>query len=136
MVYHMYDNEEYHPKAIRVLYSKAKFTNGTWLKCSGDFMCPKPYQYFKHLLTFPVSRGGKTTHWYGCKIDNKIGLTEPGVTHFDFYYAARNKWGYVYFFVKLPDDLPDGDELMLDVWNVDSEDIYIDNVSPDLYKNK
>ena len=137
-VYHMFDDEEYHPKKIVITYNRSQFGNADWLKCSGTFLCTKPFLYYKHMFTLDILRGEKTISWYGCQIDNKIGLTEPNAPkdQFYLYHSALNKWGNVYFLVKIPKDIIDGDKIRLDVWNLPKQEIYFDNICLELYKDK
>jgi len=137
-VYHMQDDEEYHPKTIIVKYNKELFRGTDWLKCSGTFLCTRPYLYFKHILTLDIRRGEKTISWSGCKIDNKIGLADSGANsnEYSLSHLFLNKWGNVYFFVKVPQGLVDGDQIRLDVWNIGKQEMFFDNICLELYKNK
>ncbi len=136
--FHMRDDEEYHPVKVLVTYNKQQFDGAQWIKCSGMFMCTKPYLYFKHLFTLDIARGGKTLSWAGCKIDNKIGLAEPGAPKgwAAFSHNELNKWGQVYFYIKVPGDLNDGDNIRLEVWNIGKQEIYFDNICLELYRGK
>ncbi len=137
-VYHMAADEEYHPGTIKVLYSKERFRDATWLKCSGYFLCTKQYQYYKHLLTLGIQRNEETICWNGLKIDNKIGLggVYDSRKNYSLNHMLLNSWGYVYYFVKIPDNIHDGDKITLDVWNIGKQDLYIDNLCLELYRDK
>ncbi len=137
-VYHMADDEEYHPKNITVTYHRELFKNAQWIRCSGKFMCPKLYAYHKHLLTLDLVRNGKTYSWTGCKIDNKIGLAEPGVNpaEFTFSHNALNRWGEVHFFIKIPPEIVEGDLIRLDIWNIGKQEMYMDDTCLELYGDK
>ena len=137
-VYHMLDEEEYHPKKIWVTYKQEVFKNAKWIKCSGRFLCPKPYSYFKHLLTLSIMKHDSLISWSGCRIDNKIGLTDQTLkpAEYTFSHSSPNQWGSIYYFIKLPKGLADGDKFLLDIWNIGKQEIYFDDICLELYRNK
>ncbi len=136
-VYHMTGDSDYHPKKIWIVYDQKKFAGAKWIRCSGDFMCPQHYIYNKHIFTLLTLRRDSVTNWYGCKIDNKIGLCEGNVLPYEFTFghADINKWGNVHFYVKMPNNLADGDRILLEIWNLARTDIYFDNICMSLYGN-
>jgi len=137
-VYHMAADEEYHPGKLIVDYDEKKFKGAMWLKCSGRFMCPQAYQYFKHLLTMDILRDGKSAYWYGLKIDNKIGLADKHLPpqEYTLDHMETGTWGYVYCFIKIPDDMQKGDQIRLDVWNIGRQPLYMDDICLELYRDK
>jgi len=135
-VYHMLD-EEHHPNTINIVYNKKDFGDAQWLKCSGRFMIPNgPTGYFKHLLVFSIKRGDDYYKWQGMKITNKIGLADSTCPHseIELNHIELKKWGYVYFYTKLPAKVKDGDIITLDLWNIGKEEIYMDDICLELYK--
>lgn len=137
-VYHMHNDDEYHPKNITVYYNKQQFKDARWLRCSGDFMCKQHYSYFKHMFTVEIKRGDNAVSWVGVKIDNKIGLTEPNADpqEFNFVHCELDKWGHIYYYYRIPPDLKDGDRIRLDVWNIGKQELYMDNICLELYRSK
>ena len=137
-VYHMHNDDEYHPDNITINYNKAIFKDARWLQCSGDFLCRQHYSYLRHLLTLEIRKGDNISSWVALKIDNKIGLTEPDATpdEFTFDHCELNKWGHLYFFYKIPANLHDGDRIRMDVWNIGKQELYFDNLCLELYRDK
>lgn len=136
MAYRMAADEEYHPYAIEVKYDTGLFKGAQWIKCSGNFECTQQYLYFKHLLVLDILNKESTKYWYGCKIDNKIGLigdTLPTV-EYTLDHLLLNKWSQVSFFVRVPSDLKTGDRLRLYVWNIGKQELLFDNVCLSIYK--
>ncbi len=137
-VYRMPDDAEYYPETVVVKVNKEQFKNAVWLKCSGMFYCPKAPGYFSHLLTVDVRRDNQSMLWKSCKIDRKIGLAEPGTDRrsITFDHFEKDKWGYVYYFVKIPEGIRDGDEIRMDVWNIGKQEILFDNLCLEIYRKK
>ncbi len=138
-VYHMLAGEEYQPRPILYKYHSSEFKNARWLKCSGMFKV-KDYTglYDKHLLVLSVRRNGDNILWMPCKIDNKIGLLDPADTNKEITIDRQevDRWGRVSFFVKLPSDIQEGDEIMLDIWSVGKKQMFIDYICLELYAHK
>lgn len=135
-VYAMRADEEYYPGGIKVTYDPGKFHGAKWVKCSGRFLCPMPYDYYRHIMTFEIKNGRGRQWWWGCKIDNKIGLTDPGAKETSFRLTHRevNKWGYVYCYIRMPTSIRKGDELVLNIWNIGKMPMLIDDLCMELYK--
>jgi hypothetical protein len=130
-VYHMRD-EENHPHSIVVKYNRELFNNAKWLRCSGDFMVPDPSGSYKHLLVISIKdKKGEFILWKSCRIENKIGADEN--THLDVFYENGNEWGNVHYFMRIPSDIEEGDEITLDLWNIGKKEIYMDNICLDIY---
>jgi len=135
--YHLLGEEEYSPMSVNAVYNKKQFGEVQWLKCSGRFKCiAYPPYYGQHLLILSIMRNGAFVKWTSCKIDNKIGLAgdesrgkEVLRDHFEL-----NKWGDVYFYVRLPQDIQEGDAIKLDIWNVGRLEMYMSNMCIELYK--
>lgn len=138
-VYHMMEGEEYLPQDLSVTYDKTRFGQCKWLKCSGKFKCTvMPGWYDHHLLTLGVLHDGKFLSWSACKIDNKIGLVELSGKKQDInmYHHEIDKWGQVYFFVPIPKDIQQGDQIKLGIWNVAKLEMYVDDMSLELYEER
>lgn len=135
-IYHVQDSEEYYPGKVEVRYDSALFKHARWIKCSGRFFCPKPYLYFKHLFTLDIAHDGNTSHWFGCKIDNKLGLEGDTAAAYEytFGHVMLNKWAGVHFFIRVPGDIHQGDRIRLDIWNLGKREMYVDDVCLELYK--
>jgi len=128
-IYHM--RHEDYAEGLKVRYDKEKFNGAKWLKCSGLFMYPDYPDYFKHLLVVEI----KDKLWRRCKIENKIytgGINaQTELTH---EHSEPNVWGNVYFFVKVPKNIQDGDSIRLFIWNTGHRDLFIKNMCLELYK--
>lgn len=135
-VYSMYAEEEYYPYSIKVKYEPEQFAGAKWVKCSGRFLCPLHYDYYRHIMTFEIINGQGLPWWWGCKIDNKIGLVEQAENKalFRLNHCETNKWGYVYFYIKIPISIRNGDELVLNIWNIGKMPMLIDDLSMELYR--
>ena len=136
-VYHMLNGEEYIPNPVKVKYNKEKFGDAKWLKCSGMFkVVERPDYYGSQLWVLDIKHGDKLLVWAPCKIANKIGLAESTAAdkeiNLDHY--EGNKWGQVYFYVKIPANISDGDEITLGIWNIPKKEMYMDNICIELYK--
>jgi hypothetical protein len=135
-VYHML-NEEFMPNnAVSLVYNKQKFKGGKWLKASGMFMCPGEYlEYFRHLLVVSIGPEDKFLDYRKCAIESKIGISDNSCAHKDLLLShyELNKWGKVYFFVKIPSDIQDGDAIKLFIWNIGHREMYMDDVCLELY---
>ncbi|XZF15556.1 ArnT family glycosyltransferase [Chitinophagaceae bacterium MMS25-I14] len=138
-IYHVPEGDEYAPAKISVVYNRKDFGEAKWLKCSGRFNAPEyAGPYTNMLMTLIINRNGETISWIPCCVNNKIGLAD-GKDHqknVDLFQAEMNIWGNVYYFVPLPGNIKDGDNIELSTWNVGKKQMLIDNISLDLYSNK
>jgi len=135
-LYHFTDNEHYE-HAIKIPYDKATFKDAKWLKCHGLFMIPNPRVYYQHLMVLDISRNNNFMIWRGCRVDNKIGLADNYCEHvnkIDIDHYEQGRWGHVYFFVSIPQDIQDGDVITLDLWNIGKQELYMDNLTLEIYK--
>lgn len=135
-MYHFTDNEHF-DHTIKMTYNKKSFKGAKWLKCSGLFMVPNGREYYQHLLVLDINHDGNTTIWRGCKVDNKIGLVDNYCDHInkiDIDHFEQGRWGHVFFFVSIPDNIKDGDVITLDLWNIGKQELYIDNLTLEIYK--
>lgn len=128
--------DEHHPGTIKAKYTHARFKGAKWVKCSGRFKCTEWIDYFQHLFVLTVSQNDKFLKWDACKIDSKIGLADSSCQHryFTLDHFDIDKWGYVYFYARLPRKLYDGDDVMLDVWNIGKKQLYMDDITLEIYK--
>lgn len=135
-VFRMPAGEEYYRHLIKVPYSKAVFGNARYIKCSGRFSCPQHYTYYKHLLKLDIITSDKRLLWWGCRIDNKIGLTEANapLSEFHIYHCDLNKWGRIWFYVPIPAGLEEGDLVRLDIWNIGWQEMLLDDICLELYR--
>lgn len=135
-VYRMSADEEHHPKTIRLKYFRDKFKDVKWLKCSGRFKCTQPIDYFQHIFVLSFERIDESAKWRGLKIDSKIGLADSSCRHkvFTLDHLDLNKWGYVYFYVKIPRKIYDGNDILLDIWNIGKRELFMDDITLETYK--
>lgn len=133
-VYHI--KEEYPPLSITTAYHKAIFKDAKWLKGSGRFMCPTYPDYYQQLLLIQIKREGKQYKWIKCQIEGKIGLADSSCEHKEIFldHYEQDRWGLVYFFVKIPDDIQEGDEISLSMWNIGKRELFADDLCLELYR--
>ncbi len=131
-VYFMGRDEEYlQPEPV--IYDSKKYNGATWFKVSGRYMYinPSTTRYRKHGLMIGI----ESRDYYGVEIENKIGnwrdttAKEISLEHYE-----PGKWGYVYFFLKIPRNIKDGDAIKIFTWNNGKGEIYVDDVRLDAYK--
>ena len=130
-VYRM--GEEEYGDVVMVKYSRAQFGEAKWFKCSGKFMYTQAPDYFKHLLVLDIPN----KLWKSCKIENKINGGDSSfykMNDVKLEYSQVNKWGYVYYYVRVPAGLQDGDDIKLFVWNIGKRPLYMDDICLELYK--
>jgi hypothetical protein len=131
--YYLPAEQEYPDKGLSIPYNKEQFKNAKWFKCTGRFKCPDHWGfYYQHLFVFEIRRGDQFLEWKGCQIDNKVAAIED--EHLSFNSFQQNKWGEVYFFVKVPDGLQEGDILKLGTWNMAKKPLYTDYFCLELYE--
>ncbi|WP_345077045.1 glycosyltransferase family 39 protein [Nemorincola caseinilytica] len=131
-VYHLLNGEEHQRINLSVPYDKQRFAGAKWIKCSGRFMCPESHYYFRHLLVLSVD--GKL--WKGAKIENKIfdtSIASPMAGRTLFSSNIRT-WGRVHYFVRIPEGLNEHDMIKLFAWSTDLTEIYVDDLTIELYK--
>lgn len=139
-VYHVKDDEEYFADKIKINYKKADFAGVKWLKCSGRFMRPDFAHYNPHYFIFGVQDADNNyVYWKPCIIDNKIGLADGSCTHaadndYTLEHVEYGLWGYVYFYVKMPGDLQEGQLISLDIWNTGKYRFYLDDFKIETYR--
>ncbi|MBS1596009.1 MAG: hypothetical protein JST90_16985 [Bacteroidetes bacterium] len=107
---------------------------GQWIKAS--VMCmAKDYTYNNWhkspLVIMYTRRGHKTSKWNTVALQNKIDNPEHKLWHFTI-----NKWGRVYFYSSVPDDMQLDDELRVYVEHVNGPDICIDDPEVEIYEGK
>jgi len=117
-------------EVLSIPYNKETFKNAKWFKCSGRFMYRQAPGYYRHLLV--LSSGNKL--WRGCTIENKIGDWKTSGEDIRLDHFETNKWGYMYYYVKIPKTLHDGDTVKLSILNPDKLDLYMDDVCLELYR--
>lgn len=135
-LYHFTDNEHF-VHSIKERYNTKRFKGAKWLKCSGLFMVPNTRVYYQHLMVLDISRNNNIMKWRSCKTDNKIGLVDNLCEHtdkIDIYHYDKGRWGHVYFFVAIPDNIKEGDIITLDLWNIGKQELYMDNLTLEIYK--
>ncbi|MBS1775610.1 MAG: glycosyltransferase family 39 protein [Bacteroidetes bacterium] len=135
--YHMV-TEEFLPNSISIVYDTAIFHDATWIKCSGNFMIPYFVDHYRqHQMIFTIDRGEKNIKWEPCKIDTKIGLADSSCGHLNditIHHVETNKWAPVYYFVRLPKRIQQGDVIKLNIWNIGKIELFVDNLCMDLYR--
>ena len=127
-LYRMRDQEI--QEAVVVQYDSKKFGDAKWIRCSGKFMYPELSGFEKHLLVLDI----QNNLWKGCKIENKVGDWSNAGEHTNIFYEKRNTWGPVFFFVRIPKNIKEGDLIKMFVWSVGKRDLYMDDLCLELYR--
>lgn len=133
--YYTVDQSEFPNIGLQVLYHKDIFKNARYFKCNGYFKNPRGFYdwYQNHLLVLTIQRKNENLLWRAIKINNKIGVTDTSnEVHLQKY--RDNVWGYTPFFVELPKGLQDNDEIRLFIWNVGKQNLFVNNLSLQLYR--
>lgn len=132
-VYHIKDEDNDVPIGA-VTYSKEKFGDAKWFKFTGRFMNPYFPDNWKHQIAL---------EWPDqiirfCKVENKIYDTakHDAAGPYGLDYSYINKWGVVYFFMKVPCTLKEGDSIKLFLRNMGKKELYMDDMRLDLYRRK
>lgn len=139
-VYHVKDGEEYFADKIKLTYNKFDFEGVKWLKCSGRFMRPESKDFNPQFFIFGVQDADNNyVYWKPCKIGNKIGLVNNECSHarendYTLEHTEYNLWGHVYFYIKMPEEIRDGQVISLDIWNTGKQNLYLDDFKIELYK--
>lgn len=139
-VYHVKNGEEYFSDKVMLVYKKTDFSGVKWLKCSGRFMRPESKDFNPQFLIFGVQDANNNyVYWKPCKIGNKIGLVNNECSHarvndYTLEHTEYNLWGQVYFYIKMPEEISDGQVISLDIWNTGKQDLYLDDFRIELYK--
>ncbi|MES2703825.1 MAG: glycosyltransferase family 39 protein [Bacteroidota bacterium] len=133
---HFYEmhEDEYLPDVLSAVYS-SKY-GARWIRCAGRFMyynCPST---IRHRIVLEIKRGDQAIKAYYVDIDNKIGApyyrSDKEVVRLD--HCRENIWDEVFFFVKLPPQLRDGDVVRCFPWNAPRINLCVDDLSIELYK--
>jgi len=136
-VFTIKEGEEYSPLFVKMEAKQLLSENVHWLQCSGRFRILKPVNdiYKNQLLVLQIRSGEQVKEWYGVRINNKVGLLEPGnklETSLGQYHD--NIWGTVRFYVPIPKNLSDNDEIRLDVWNIGKTSINVSELCLSTYR--
>jgi hypothetical protein len=131
---------EYPSIKLSKLYNSTEDANATWVKCSGEFFeveAPKDL-YSQHLMVCDIKRGNETIYWNKVALNNKVGKADLQdddpflkIMHFN-----TTQWGKVFFFIKLPNDIQQGDEINLSIWNVAKKELKIKWMEMAFYTDK
>jgi len=130
-MYHIKD-EEYPEIKLTATYNKETFKDAKWIKCNGDFKCPFWPGYFKHLLVVSSERNKMLLLWKAVQIENRINTPSSDSLTID--YQGIDQWGKIHFFVPVPPGMQNGDNIVLNIWNIPKLEMYTDNLSMELYK--
>jgi hypothetical protein len=129
-VYFVQEGEEYAPLRIKISAQELMRGKARWIHCSGRFRTSYPESdiFKNHLLVLRIFRGDKNLHWFGCRINNKVGLKENAALRPDLFTFRTKLWGEVDYYVPVPDDLEANDQVQLDIWNIGKRPLYISNL--------
>ncbi|MBS1782825.1 MAG: glycosyltransferase family 39 protein [Bacteroidetes bacterium] len=136
-VYHMV-SEEFLPDAVSIIYDTTIFQDAKWIRCGGNFMIPYFVDHYRqHQMVFTIEHNGNNIKWEPCKIDTKIGLADSSCGHINditVHHVETNKWAPVYYFIRLPKQIQQGDVIKLNIWNIGKIELFVDNLCMDLYR--
>jgi len=124
--FYQMENDQYSPD-LSVAYNNEQFKDAKWLKCCGKFMYPQKPGNSMHLLVLDIP--GKL--WRSCRIENKIN---DSLKNYSLDHSETNKWGYVYFYIRIPENMKSGDVIKLYVWNFPQTELFVDDLCLELYE--
>lgn len=142
LIYHLWKGQDYDngQGRLEVPYIEGMFKNADWIKCSADFMPTSYIRRDSKIFIFEVqNEDGTYKEWYGCKIPDKIGLPDSACEHADSFNFFHNEvwiWSKLYFYVPVPDNISKGDIVRLFIWNQDRGEMFYDDLTLELYKEK
>lgn len=136
-VYRM-DEEDYLPEGLGlvVAWSVEKYSDARWIKVGGHFMNPECAPY-RHVLCLSIERNGETLVNKQLSIENKIAFpyyNKEHRPHTILDYCAPGVWDEVFFFVKVPPGMRDGDIIKAFPWNLPKTNIFVDDLCLELYR--
>ncbi|NDC40549.1 MAG: hypothetical protein EBZ77_03220 [Chitinophagia bacterium] len=103
-----------------------------WFKVSARFLYTEPPYYYKHRLILWI----ENRTWASCALENKAGVLEGAYNGraMNLYQYLTNRWSRVYFFVPIPKKMHDGEKISLSQLNNARSELFIDDVSLELYR--
>ena len=108
-----------------------KEANGyKWLKVKGWFYAPAIdvlNLYDKTSIVVQIMRGEKVRKWTAMSIENKIQNTW-GIRG-----GQPKQWGYLWFYVKIPANTKETDNISAYIWNTTSNTLFVDNFQIELH---
>jgi len=112
-----------------------------WLRCSGRFYAPSENSdlYTQQLLTLQIRRDGqdKAVEWYGCRINNKLGRSDPtDGCRANLFSGKAGVWDEVSFFVPVTESLQQGMILEVGVWNRAGQTLWVDDLQLEHWTTK
>lgn len=139
LIYLMWEGEEYSADILNIQYRKSDFQDASWVKCSGSFMYIDTAEHLSRMFVFFVKNpSGDMVTWKGCKIDNKIGMSDSSCPHTNenltLQHSEYGRWSPVYFYTKVPDDIQEGDLISLYIWNIPKKRMFFDDFKIEIYK--
>lgn len=116
---------EYSPFTIEHQFTQTDIDQYKYLRVGGDFMAPELVynMYNHHILVLTVERSGENVHWYGIKLNNKIGKTDD-TKGLQIQTCVVGEWGEVFFTLPLH-NIEVGDVLKTMIWNPDRKKMYL-----------
>jgi hypothetical protein len=102
-----------------------------WLKVKGWFYAPTvdiSNLYNKTSIVVQIMRGEKVSKWTAMSIENKIQNT------WGIHGGQSRQWGYLWFYVKMPSDAKETDNISAYIWNTTTNTLFVDNLQFELHK--
>lgn len=135
-LYLMQEGQEFHSLFVEKKFGATDGKGAKWLLLSGKFKILEPeYDIYKnHVLVVSICRGDEVILWEGIRINNKIGLKEDRNLEPKIFMMRDGFWGYVSFFIRLPEGMQDSDKIRLDIWNLDKKPLLISDLGMQFYR--
>ncbi len=106
---------------------------GQWIKATISALAKEPVNHTWHLssLYIACTRKGTYTKWRNIGIQNKIDNPTHQIWHYPI-----NKWGKMYFYSQIPDNMTPTDTIKVYVEHKNGPDVYVDDLKVELYNTK
>lgn len=128
-IYNVPPEEEITPLQMRITYHEKSMKNVHWIKGSGLFRTVDWADIWTcQAFVFTVERKTETIKWKGVRINNKIGRMHTNLAGSRIYEYKVNEWGEVSFYTALPDDIEEGDEIVMKITNSGKNTMQAKNV--------
>ncbi len=119
--------------AIHLPVKEYGITGGQWLRAS--VKCMKKYQqnalYKNSMIVVHMERDGINYYWKDVRLDNKPGNTKPHL-----WGGQPDIWDEVVFWYKVPNRVKATDYVKVYCWNFGSPEIFVDDLTLELWEHK
>ena len=101
-----------------------------WIKIKGWFYAPSIdilSLYNKTSMVVHIMRDKKVRKWTALSIENKIN-NSWGIRG-----GQPKQWGYIWFYVKIPSNIKETDNVSAYIWNTTTNTLFVDNFQIELH---